>query len=46
MAPLAALPHFWAFVPWDLATLLGALIVVYAIIRRPAAIAVSFASPK
>jgi len=45
MAPFAALPYFYAFVAWDVMTLLGCLIVVYAIIRRPAAIAVVLASP-
>src|SRR5438876_12174721 len=40
MAPFAALPYFWAFAAWDVVTLLGCLIVIYAIIRRRAAIAV------
>jgi hypothetical protein len=44
MPPLAALPYFWAFVASDLVTLLGSLIVVYAIIRGPPAIAVALAS--
>src|SRR6266436_3081667 len=45
MAPFAALPYFWAFAAWDVVTLLGCLIVIYAIIRRRAAIAVVLASP-
>jgi hypothetical protein len=39
------LPYFWAFAIWDVATLLGCFVVVHAIIRRPAAIAVVLASP-
>ncbi len=45
MAPFAALPYFWAFISWDVVTLLGSLIVVCAIVRRPAAIAMALASP-
>ena len=45
MAPFAALPYFYAFVAWDVMTLLSLLIVVYAISRRPAAVAVVLASP-
>ena len=45
MAPLAALPYFYAFVGWDAVTLLGCLVVVCAIVRRPATIAVVLASP-
>jgi hypothetical protein len=45
MAPFAALPYFWAFAIWDVATLLGCLVVVHAVTRRRAALAVVLASP-
>jgi arabinofuranan 3-O-arabinosyltransferase len=45
MALFAALPYFGAFVSWDVLTLLGALIVVYAIVDRTAVVPVVLASP-
>jgi hypothetical protein len=45
LAPFAALEYGWAFAAWDGVTLLGCLVVVYAIVRQPAAIAVVLASP-
>jgi arabinofuranan 3-O-arabinosyltransferase len=45
IAPFAALDYGLAFAAWDVLTLLGCLVVVYAIVRRPAAIAVTLASP-
>jgi glycosyl transferase family 87 len=45
LAPLSTLPYPYAFVTWDVATLLGCLVVVYLIVRRPAAIALVLASP-
>jgi arabinofuranan 3-O-arabinosyltransferase len=45
MAPFAALPYLWAFVSWDVVTLLGSLVAVYAIVRRLAVIFVALASP-
>ena len=45
LAPLGALPYFDAFVVWDIATLLGFIIVVYFIVRQRPAIALLLASP-
>jgi hypothetical protein len=45
LAPFAALPYRWAFIAWDLATLLGCVAVVYLIVRRPPAIALALAAP-
>src|SRR6516165_9321872 len=45
LAPLSALPYLYAFLTWDLATLVGCLAVVYLIARRPPAIALLLASP-
>jgi arabinofuranan 3-O-arabinosyltransferase len=45
LAPLSRLPYVNAFLTWDVATLLGCLLVVYLIVRRPPAIAVVLASP-
>lgn len=45
LAPFAALRYLYAFIAWDTITLLGCVIVVYAIIRRPAAIALVLACP-
>src|SRR5271166_3625911 len=45
LAPLSTLPYKYAFLAWDVATLLGCLVVVYLIVRRPAAIALVLASP-
>ena len=45
LAPLSALPYPYAFLTWDVATLLGCLAVVYLIVRRPPAIALVLASP-
>jgi arabinofuranan 3-O-arabinosyltransferase len=45
LAPLGALPYFDAFVLWDIATLLGFIIVVYFIVRQRPAIALLLASP-
>src|SRR6516225_10195330 len=45
LAPLSMLPYPYAFLTWDVATLLGCLAVVYLIVRRPPAIALVLASP-
>jgi glycosyl transferase family 87 len=45
LAPFTVLPYILAFVGWDLATLLGSVVVVYAILRRPAATALALAWP-
>ena len=44
-APFSVLPYLYAFLTWDMATLLGLLIVVYLIARRLSAIALVLASP-
>jgi arabinofuranan 3-O-arabinosyltransferase len=45
LAPLALLPYRYAFITWDVATLLGCVAVVYLIVRRRAAIALALAAP-
>jgi arabinofuranan 3-O-arabinosyltransferase len=45
LAPLSTLPYRYAFLIWDVATLLGCLVVVYLIVRRSTAIALVLASP-
>jgi hypothetical protein len=45
LAPIGALPYVDAFVVWDMATLLGCIVVVYVIVRRRPAIALVLASP-
>jgi arabinofuranan 3-O-arabinosyltransferase len=45
LAPFSTLPYNCAFLAWDVTTLLGCLVVVYLIVRRPAAIALVLASP-
>jgi hypothetical protein len=45
LAPFAAMPYRWAFITWDLATLLGCLAVVYLIVPRRPAIALALAAP-
>jgi arabinofuranan 3-O-arabinosyltransferase len=45
LAPLSTLPYPYSFLTWDVATLLGCLVVVYLIVRRPPAIALLLASP-
>jgi hypothetical protein len=45
LAPLALLPYRCAFISWDVVTLLGCVVVVYLIVRRPAAIALTLAAP-
>jgi arabinofuranan 3-O-arabinosyltransferase len=45
LAPLSTLPYPYAFLTWDVATLLGCLAVVYLIAQRPPAIALVLASP-
>jgi arabinofuranan 3-O-arabinosyltransferase len=45
LAPLSTLPYVNAFLTWDVATLLGCLLVVHLIVRRPPAIALVLASP-
>jgi arabinofuranan 3-O-arabinosyltransferase len=45
LAPFGALPYFAAFVVWDIATLLGCIVVVYFIVRQQPAIALLLASP-
>src|SRR5438067_3566652 len=44
-APIAALPYLYAFLCWNAITLLVLLIVTYAIVRRPSAIALVLACP-
>src|SRR5438067_6901518 len=44
-APIAALPYLYAFLCWNAITLLLLLIVTYAIVRRPSAIALVLACP-
>ena len=45
LAPFTALPYLGAFITWDLATLLGLIVVVYLIVRRRPTIALVLASP-
>jgi arabinofuranan 3-O-arabinosyltransferase len=45
LAPLALLPYRFAFVAWDLVTLLGCVTAAYLIVRRQAAIALTLAAP-
>src|SRR5215467_2410386 len=45
LAPFTVLPYLGAFITWDLATLLGLIVVVYLIVRRRPAIALVLASP-
>ena len=45
LAPFGVLPYFDAFVVWDIATLLGFIVVVYSIVRQRPAIALLLASP-
>src|SRR5260370_15250178 len=45
LAPFAVLPYLSAFIAWDIITLLSCLIVVYAITRQKASIALMLASP-
>jgi arabinofuranan 3-O-arabinosyltransferase len=45
LAPLALLPYCYAFITWDVVTLLGCLAAVYLIVRWPPAIALVLASP-
>ena len=45
LALFGALPYFAAFVVWDIATLLGCIVVVYFIVRQRPAIALVLASP-
>jgi hypothetical protein len=45
LAPLALLPYRGAFITWDVVTLLGCIAVVYLIVRRRAAIALTLAAP-
>jgi arabinofuranan 3-O-arabinosyltransferase len=45
LAPLALMPYRYAFITWDVVTLLGCVAVVYMIVRRLPAIALVLASP-
>jgi arabinofuranan 3-O-arabinosyltransferase len=45
VAPLAMLPYVAAFLSWEMATLLGCVVVVFLIVRQPASIALVLASP-
>jgi Glycosyltransferase family 87 len=45
LAPFTVLPYPYAFIAWDIATLLGLIIVVYCIVRRSPAVALVLASP-
>jgi len=45
LAPLALLPYRCAFITWDVVTLIGCVAIVYSIVRRRAAIAITLAAP-
>jgi hypothetical protein len=45
LAPLALLPYAAALITWDVATLLGCIVIVYLIVGRRAAIALTLAAP-
>jgi arabinofuranan 3-O-arabinosyltransferase len=45
LAPLALLPYGYAFITWNLTTLLGCIAAVYLIVRQRAAIALALAAP-
>jgi hypothetical protein len=45
LAPFTVLPYLYGFIAWDLATLLGLIVVVCCVIRRPPAVALVLASP-
>jgi hypothetical protein len=45
LAPLALLPYRFAFITWDVVALLGCVAIVYLIVRRRAAIALTLAAP-
>ncbi len=45
LAPFAALPYLYAFITWDLLTLLACVAVAYLIVRRGPAIALALATP-
>jgi len=45
LAPFTVLPYPYGFIAWDIATLLGLIVVVYLIVRGPPAIALVLASP-
>lgn len=45
LAPLALMPYRYAFITWDLVTLLGCAAVAYLIVRRSPAVALVLASP-
>jgi hypothetical protein len=45
LAPLALLPYRFAFITWDVVTLLGCVAIVYVIVRRRAAVALTLAAP-
>ena len=45
LAPFTALPYLWAFITWDVVTLIGFIVIVYLIVRQPPAVALVLASP-
>ena len=45
LAPLALLPYAAALITWDAVTLVGCVVMVYLIVRRRAAIALTLAAP-
>lgn len=45
LAPLSMLPYLYAFLTWDILTLLGCVVVVYLIVRQRPALALSLAAP-
>jgi Glycosyltransferase family 87 len=45
LAPFTLLPYAYGFITWDMATLLGLIVVVYLIVRRLSSIALVLASP-
>jgi hypothetical protein len=45
LAPFTVLPYRYGFIAWDLATLLGLIVVVYCVVRKLPAAALVLASP-
>src|SRR5439155_12141682 len=45
LAPFTVLPYSYGFIAWDVATLLGLIVVVYSIVRRLPVVALVLASP-
>jgi hypothetical protein len=45
LAPFVLFPYTWAFLTWDLVTLLGCVAIVYLIVQRRTTIALTLAAP-